>query len=124
MAEKKIIAVVGATGAQGGGMVRAILNDPKSDFTVRALTRDVSSDKAKALAKLGAQVVKADIDDLESLKSASKAPTGRSASRSFGRTLRRRKSWPRPRHWPRQQSTPGCSTPFGLRSKIPASGSL
>jgi uncharacterized protein YbjT (DUF2867 family) len=76
MAEKKIIAVVGATGAQGGGMVRAILNDPKSNFTARALTRDVSSDKAKALAKLGAQVVKADIDDLESLKNAFKGTYG------------------------------------------------
>ncbi len=76
MAEKKIIAVVGATGAQGGGMVRAILNDPKSDFTARALTRDVSSDKAKALAKLGAQVIKADVDDLESLKNAFKGAYG------------------------------------------------
>lgn len=76
MAEKKIIAVVGATGAQGGGMVRAILNDPKSDFTARALTRDVSSDKAKALAKLGAQVIKADVDDLESLRNAFKGAYG------------------------------------------------
>jgi uncharacterized protein YbjT (DUF2867 family) len=77
MAEKKIIAVVGATGAQGGGMVRAILNDPKSNFfTARALTRDVSSDKAKALVKLSAQVVKADIDDLGSLKSAFKGAYG------------------------------------------------
>jgi uncharacterized protein YbjT (DUF2867 family) len=70
MAEKKIIAVVGATGAQGGGLVRAIVSDPSSGFTARALTRKVDSDKAKALAKLGAQVVAADLDDLESLKRA------------------------------------------------------
>ena len=38
MAEKKIIAVVGATGAQGGGLVRAILNDPNGGFTPRAIT--------------------------------------------------------------------------------------
>ena len=50
MAEKKIIAVVGATGAQGGGLVRAILNDTNGGFTVRAITRDVRSDKAKGLA--------------------------------------------------------------------------
>lgn len=76
MAEKKIIAVVGATGAQGGGLVRAILSDTRGDFTARALTRDVNSDKAKELAKRGAQVVKADVDDLESLKSAFKGAYG------------------------------------------------
>ncbi|HEY7128432.1 MAG TPA: NmrA/HSCARG family protein [Nitrospira sp.] len=70
MADKKIIAVVGATGAQGGGLVRAILNDPTSGFAVRALTRKVDSDKGKELKKLGAEVVAADLDDVESLKRA------------------------------------------------------
>ena len=70
MSGKKIIAVVGATGAQGGGLVRAILNDPSSGFAVRALTRKVDSDKGKELAKLGAEVVAADLDDVESLKRA------------------------------------------------------
>ena len=70
MSEKKIIAVVGATGAQGGGLVRAILNDPSSGFAVRALTRKVDSDKGKELKKLGAEVVAADLDDVESLKRA------------------------------------------------------
>ena len=70
MAKQKIIAVVGATGAQGGGLARAILSDPGSGFTARALTRKVSSDKAKELAKLGAEVVEADLDDVESLKRA------------------------------------------------------
>jgi uncharacterized protein YbjT (DUF2867 family) len=63
MADKKIIAVVGATGAQGGGLVRAILRDPGSGFAVRAITRDVHSDKARELANIGAEVVAADIDD-------------------------------------------------------------
>src|SRR5579862_1509440 len=68
MAEsKRIIAVAGATGAQGGGLARAILNDADHTFAVRALTRDVNSDKAKALAKAGAEVVHADIDDHASL---------------------------------------------------------
>ncbi len=70
MSEKKIISVVGATGAQGGGLVRAIMKDPNSGFTARALTRDVNSDKAKALAALGAEMVTADVDDFESLKRA------------------------------------------------------
>jgi uncharacterized protein YbjT (DUF2867 family) len=64
---KKIIAVTGATGAQGGGLVRAILNDKNGPFTVRAITRNVNSDKAKALADAGAEVVTADLDDVKSL---------------------------------------------------------
>ena len=39
MADKKIIAVVGATGAQGSGLVRAILADKSGPFRPRALTR-------------------------------------------------------------------------------------
>lgn len=70
MAEKKIIAVVGATGAQGGGLVRAILNDTNGGFTVRAITRDVQSDKAKGLVALGAEVVAADLDNPETLRKA------------------------------------------------------
>jgi uncharacterized protein YbjT (DUF2867 family) len=67
---KKIIAVVGATGAQGGGLVRAILADRRSDFTPRALTRKVDGDKARELEKLGAEVVAANLDDVGSLKEA------------------------------------------------------
>jgi uncharacterized protein YbjT (DUF2867 family) len=70
MADKKIIVVAGATGAQGGGLVRAILSDPNGGFAVRALTRNVNSDKAKALARLGAEVVAADVDDKASLQRA------------------------------------------------------
>jgi uncharacterized protein YbjT (DUF2867 family) len=67
---KKIIAVFGATGAQGGGLARAILNDKNSEFAVRAITRDTNSDKAKALAAIGAEVVAADIDDPKSMQKA------------------------------------------------------
>ncbi|HEX8042503.1 NmrA/HSCARG family protein [Candidatus Deferrimicrobium sp.] len=70
MADNKIIAVVGATGAQGGGLCRAILGDKGGGYSVRALTRNASTDKAKDLKKLGAEVVTADIDDVESLKRA------------------------------------------------------
>ena len=63
----QIIAVVGATGAQGGGLVRAILADRSGRFAVRALTRNPNSDKAKALAALGAEVRAADADQPESL---------------------------------------------------------
>jgi uncharacterized protein YbjT (DUF2867 family) len=70
MADKKIIAVVGATGAQGGGLVRAILADPDGRFVVRALTRHTDSDKARALAAEGVEVVSADLDDQASLERA------------------------------------------------------
>ena len=70
MADKKIIAVMGATGAQGGGLVRAIQADRSGPFRARAITRDAGSDKAKALAQLGAEVVSANADDVESLKKA------------------------------------------------------
>jgi len=70
MADKKIIAVVGATGAQGSGLVRAILADPSGGFSARAITRDPNSEKARELARLGAEVVAGDVDDEESLKRA------------------------------------------------------
>jgi uncharacterized protein YbjT (DUF2867 family) len=76
MPDKKIIAVIGATGAQGGGVVNAILNDPSGGFTPRAITRNVNSDKAKALSSKGVEVVQADADDIESLKKAFKGAYG------------------------------------------------
>ena len=70
MPDSKIIAVVGATGAQGGGLVRAIASEPESGFIARAITRDVNSDKANELKELGVEVVAADIDDEASLRKA------------------------------------------------------
>jgi uncharacterized protein YbjT (DUF2867 family) len=64
----KTIAVVGATGAQGGGLARAILADPARAFRVRALTRNPASEKAQALARAGAEVVAFDIDDPQSVR--------------------------------------------------------
>ncbi len=66
----KTIAVLGATGAQGGGMVRAILADPSGEFGVRALARNPQSAQAQALVAAGAEVVQADLDDEESLRKA------------------------------------------------------
>jgi uncharacterized protein YbjT (DUF2867 family) len=66
----KMIAVTGATGAQGGGLVRAILDDPTGGFTARAITRDPASDAAKALSSEGVEVVQADLDDQASLTDA------------------------------------------------------
>ena len=70
MADKKTITVVGATGAQGNGLVRAILNDPSGGFAARAMTRDTKSDKAKELEQLGLELFAADIDDEASVRKA------------------------------------------------------
>jgi len=70
MSEKQVIAVIGATGAQGGGLVRAMLADPESPFVPRAVTRKLDSEKARALARLGAEVVSGDLDDPQSLERA------------------------------------------------------
>jgi len=67
---KKIITVFGATGAQGGSLAKAILNDANSEFAVRAVTRNINSDKAKQLAQLGAQVMAGDVDDAASVEKA------------------------------------------------------
>jgi uncharacterized protein YbjT (DUF2867 family) len=70
MSDKKTIAVVGATGQQGGGLARAILDDPEQRFTLRALTRNPDSAAARELAARGAEVVSADLDDEASLTKA------------------------------------------------------
>lgn len=68
--DTKRIAVFGATGAQGGGLARAILADPSGGFSVRAITRNPDSPKAKELAAHGAEVVQGDLDDVTSLERA------------------------------------------------------
>ncbi|KAH8908547.1 NAD(P)-binding protein [Coniochaeta sp. PMI_546] len=68
----KILAIFGATGKQGGGLSEYVLNDPElsKEYTVRAITRDVSSEKSQQLKKKGAEVVQGDISDPASLKTA------------------------------------------------------
>ena len=65
--EGKTIVVVGATGRQGGQVVRHLLNQ---GWRVRGLTRKPESKKAAELKALGAEVVRADLDDGASLDAA------------------------------------------------------
>ena len=67
MANKNIIAVTGATGQQGGGLVKAILEAPAEGFAVRAITRRPDSDAAKALAAAGAELAEGDLNDAASI---------------------------------------------------------
>ncbi|HVM14356.1 MAG TPA: NmrA/HSCARG family protein [Egibacteraceae bacterium] len=66
MAEQggRSIAVVGATGLQGQAVTRRLLEE---GWTVRALTRNPAGDKARALARLGADVRQADSADVDAL---------------------------------------------------------
>jgi uncharacterized protein YbjT (DUF2867 family) len=70
MADDRIIVVTGATGAQGGGLARAILADPSAGFRLRAITRNPASDQARALAAAGAELVSADLDNPASVEAA------------------------------------------------------
>lgn len=72
--DKKVIVVFGATGAQGGGVVNALLVD--GDFKIRGVTRNLSSEKAEALKSKGVEMVKADLDDVDSLKKAMEGAYG------------------------------------------------
>jgi uncharacterized protein YbjT (DUF2867 family) len=90
--QKKIVAVTGSTGVQGGGVAKILLAD--GTFAVRAITRNVDSEKAQGqyplqlspsssdlisaaeLKALGAEVVAADWEDVESLKKAFKGAWG------------------------------------------------
>src|SRR5215469_18575452 len=98
VSDRKVIAVVGATGAQGGGLVRAILDDPNG-FAARVLTRDAGGPKAKDFARLGAEVVTADVDKPESLTKAFEGAYGAFASPSSGRTSRQRRKWRKHKQW-------------------------
>lgn len=79
----KVIAVLGATGMQGGGLCRAILADDSGEFACRALTRDPSKDSARALSAAGAEVVAADLDDVDSLTAAFQGAYGVYAVTNF-----------------------------------------
>ena len=93
---KKIITVFGATGAQGGGLARAILADKDSEFALRAVTRKPDSEAAKALAAAGAQIAVADMDDADSVQRRWRARSAPSASRTSGNTFPPTRNWRRP----------------------------
>ena len=83
MSETKTIAVVGAAGATSGGLARAILADPSGGYACRAITRTPDSAAARALADQGATVVRADLDDLDSLVAAFDGAYGAFCMTSF-----------------------------------------
>ncbi|KAK1961540.1 NmrA-like family protein [Colletotrichum sublineola] len=69
---KKILVVLGATGKQGGSVVRTFLNDPSlaAEWHVRGLTRNTSSAPATTLSSLGVEMVSGSLDSVAELKAA------------------------------------------------------
>lgn len=72
MTQKKVVVVFGATGNQGGSVIKSILGDPKTadEFNIRGITRDTSKPNAKALEAKGVETVAADINSTEQVKAA------------------------------------------------------
>lgn len=79
LGSERVILVTGATGTQGGAVVRELLSRA---HIVHGLTRDPESEEARALAALGAKMVKGDFDDSASLRAAMEGVDG-----VFGVTL-------------------------------------
>ena len=65
---RKIVLVTGATGLQGGSVARHLLRSGK--YNVRCLSRNTTSDKARALRQAGGELVAGDLGDRASLKAA------------------------------------------------------
>jgi len=74
---KDLLVVFGATGKQGGSIIRYVLDDPSlsSRYAIRAITRNTSNPAAKALTSKGVEVVAADLDDTPSIPKALKGAT-------------------------------------------------
>ena len=121
MADKKIIAVTGATGAQAGGLARAILDDPSGEFALRAVTRDPGKDAARALADRGAEVVQADLDDEASLRSAFDGAYGAYCLTNFWEHFNGEMETAQGGNLARAAATAASSTPSGRPSRTRAS---
>ena len=67
MSDRRLILVTGATGQQGGSVARRLL---EGGFSVRGITRNVESDAANELRGLGAEMVRGEFSDAESLSAA------------------------------------------------------
>jgi len=81
--KEKTILVTGATGKQGGAVADHLLRD---GWQVRILCRDPGKEKAKGLASRGAEIVRGDFNDAESLRRACKGAYGVFSVQNFWET--------------------------------------
>jgi uncharacterized protein YbjT (DUF2867 family) len=75
-AKLPLITVFGATGAQGGGLARALLSRNKPEHRVRAVTRKPEGEAARGLESMGAEIMAADLDDPASVERAMEGAHG------------------------------------------------
>jgi len=80
---KRVLLVTGATGNQGGAVIQALLDHGPEDWEVRALVRNPSSDRAKALQAQGVRLVRGDLDDDRSVAEAVQGAYGVFSVQSF-----------------------------------------
>ena len=78
MSSRKLLAIFGATGNQGGSVIDAVLasHDLQQKYSLRGISRDPASGKSKALAEKGVEMVQADLNDVDSMKTAVKGSYG------------------------------------------------
>ena len=122
MPTKTTVAVVGATGAQGGAVVRAIMADPDGPFTVRAITRKPDSPQAQALASAGAEVVTGDSDRGETMKAAFDGADAAFCVTNYWEHFSPEREIAQARALAEAAKSAGSLTPCGRRSRIRAAG--
>lgn len=122
MTEQKTIAIIGATGAQGGGLARAILDDPEGRYTCRALTRNPASEAARALADRGAHLLRADLDNEDSLTKAFQAAHGAYCMTNFFEHFSPEKELQQAANLARRRSRPASGMPSGRQVRTAATG--
>ena len=122
MSVTKIIAVVGATGATAGGLARAIMSDPDSGYACRAITREPESAAARTLADHGATVLRADLDDYDSLVRAFDGAYGAFCMTNFFEHFSAEQEAEQAANQARAAPLPGCATPSGRQPRTPARG--
>ncbi len=76
----KTILVSGATGKQGGAVLKYLLKD---GWRIRVLTRNPRGRTAQEFSRIGLEVVQGDMDDLDSLKRAMKGVHGAYSVQDF-----------------------------------------
>jgi len=120
MDTRPVIAVIGATGTQGGGLIRTLHADPARTFLARAVTRDPESPAAARIAAEGSEVCFGNLDEPGSLGRAFQGVHGVYAMTNYWSTAARSASSRKRTISPPQLGAPACATSSGPLSRTHA----